>query len=161
MLGGETEPAPILSPGRASSARPGSVCLSCRAVQTGSAATHALPPTRPGVAFVGPQPPARSLHPARPADLPPGKQMHQRVPLAHSLFCMSSGSRGGTRTQQAATASGEGQEEGRRGVSGAALADGHPQTHPAEFLLQRAPPDCAARVVRSRRSLHKQKLLLG
>ena len=75
----------------------------------------------------------------------PGKQMHQRVPLAHSLFCMSSGSRGGTRTQQAATASGEGQEGGRQGVGGAAAAEGHPRTHPTGFLLQRTPPDCAVR----------------
>lgn len=69
---------------------------------------------RPGVASVGPRGPARSLHPARPTDLPPGKQMHQRVPLAHPLFCMSSGRRGGTRSRQSATGRGVGRE-GRRG----------------------------------------------
>lgn len=68
---------------------------------------------RPGVASMGPRGPARSLHPARPTDLPPGKQMHQRVPLAHPLFSMSSGRRGGTRSRRPATGRGVGRE-GRR-----------------------------------------------
>lgn len=147
---------PFCRQGRASSVRSGSVCLRCRAVpdEPGRDSRPAPAQARRGL-----RRPATSS-PRAPATLPPGKQMHQRVPLAHSLFCMSSGSRGGTRTQQAATASGEGQERGRRGVGGAAAAEGHPRTHPAEFLLQRAPPDCAVPVVRSRRSLHKQKLRL-
>lgn len=133
------------------------MCLRCRAVpdELGRDSRPAPAQARRGLR----RPVASS--PRAPATLPPGKQMHQRVPLAHSLFCMSSGSRGGTRTQQAATASGEGQEGGRKGVGGAAAAEGHPRTHPTGFLLQRAPSDCAVRVVRSRRSLHKQKLLLA
>lgn len=103
---------------------------------------------------------ARSLRAARPTDLPPGEEMHQRVPLAHSLFCMSSGRRGGTRTQQPATVRGVGREGTPGERAEPQRRKGHRRTLPAAFLLQRPPPDCAARVPRSRTSLHKQKLLL-